>query len=309
MAASTEQGFFARRAAARDAASRRANWESLRKPANQDRPPLFGQPTVGPALPHPEEGGQGGAPPQRAPRGGWVWPLLGAGGVVIALVGGTPAVSGTWSWSWVVAAGVVALGAAAQSLRAWNHGARRPVAFAGVGGALMVLACVVGLATQVVVDGQAQLDTSETAAAVRLTDEARAALEVLRGNQALLGLPVEQATALLGLYDDAIRQDLRLAERWNPATAGELPGEGFEAVHIELNRAAVRQADALAGFSLNVKSPADSIAAELARLRALLDAQLAPGTGIEALIDDAYRRSTLSPGRADTGPTNGEDGK
>lgn len=312
MSSSTEQGFFARLAASRRAASRRAAWDNLRlhdggRPALLTSQAAVDFPERQTTAPNPQEAAdsQLTAGPRRAV---WLWPLLGAAGITAGLVGGAPWISGAWNWYWVAGGAATAALAAAQTLRAWARGLTRQVGAGLAVAGVLVAACLVGLSTQVVIGGQVQLTTSDTAEAVRLTEEALTALDVLRGNQLLLNLPAEQAAALLGTYDAAIEQNRRLAERWNPATAGELPGEGFVSVFAELNRASVRQAEALAGFSMNINNPADSIAAEVAVLRAALEAQLTPGSGIEALISDAYRRSTRHAARADTSPSSSEEG-
>lgn len=115
---------------------------------------------------------------------------------------------------------------------------------------------------------------SELSRAIDMADAAERDRASLMSDHYLLALPRSQARAVAPDYEAAARRSLEIAARWNPATARNLPGQGFEDVHDIMNSAADAQADALRAYIANVESPqtalSDASAGLFAEARRLL---------------------------------------
>lgn len=188
---------------------------------------------------------------------GVLQPLLGATFLAVAVVGGTPLVSGTWNLVWGAAFLISAVVLLATCPRTWRK-TTRGIRVAGIGAALLVaVGAATGMVAQNVVEGRAQLRGSAVDIAVEERDELERSLRVLVENHGLLALPPEQAIPLRDrlVYQRAIEQSRAIADRWNPATAGDpvLPILGD--AYVLLNRAATGQTEALTGFVENLGNP------------------------------------------------------
>lgn len=198
---------------------------------------------------------------------GVLQPLLGAIFLTVAVVGGTPLVSGTWNLAWGATSLTIAAVLLATCPRTWRQTARG-IRVAGSGAALLVaVGAATGMVAQNVVEGRAQLRGSVVDVAVEERDELERSLSVLVENHGLLALPPEQAIPLRDrlVYQRAIEQSRAIADRWNPATAGDpvLPVLGD--AYVLLNRAATGQTEALTGFVENLGNP------EPAKARAVVE--------------------------------------
>jgi hypothetical protein len=215
---------------------------------------------------------------------GILQPAVGVTLLTIAVVGGTPLVSGVWNLPWGIATGVAAIGLLATWPRTW----RKAPTFVKLSSVLVTVvvtvSSVTGTLVQNVVEGRAQLRGSTIDMAVEEHHELERSLRILTENQGLLVLPPEQAIPLLERYLLAIRQAEDLAARWNPATAGEPPLPVIGEAYALLNRAAAEQKDALKLFVENLENPEPAKASELVE-RANVVAGLL-GTTIPAALDD-----------------------
>ncbi len=171
---------------------------------------------------------------------------------------------GAWSATAVYAAsfGLLVCGFLLRDRRStWHLGV--------LAAALMLPALLaVGMSSQSLVAGRPVLATSELARTLDLVAEAEQDRAVLLSRQDLLSLPRAQARGVAAEYEAAARASLEIAARWNPATARDLPGQGFEEVYDLLNRAADAQSDALRAYILNVQAPQDALAEAAAGLSA-----------------------------------------
>jgi len=198
---------------------------------------------------------------------GVLQPLLGATLLTVAVVGGTPLVSGTWNPAWGAASLVLSSALLVTYPRTWKK-TTRGIRAVGIGVALLVAAgAATGMVAQNVVEGRAQLRGSVVDVAVEERDDLERSLSVLVENHGLLTLPSEQAIPLRDrlVYQRAIEQSRAIADRWNPATAGDpvLPVLGD--AYVLLNRAATGQTEALTGFVENLGDP------EPAKARAVVE--------------------------------------
>ena len=117
---------------------------------------------------------------------------------------------------------------------------------------LVIIFAPVGVFSQVVVDGQAQLIGSQLDRAQRINDDILNDMYILENNQKLLELPLEQARGLAPSYQEAISTGLSIAAKWNPATASNLPSPGYLPVFRKVNTAADLQASALGLYIANM---------------------------------------------------------
>jgi hypothetical protein len=223
-----------------------------------------------------------------------VAPVAAAVVLVVSATAGLPVFSGQWSPVWLVAGLVLAAGCLLGARAAWQRApqarAARVTGLAIAGTLLAVFA--VGTATQVVVDGTPQLVGTQGEQTSRTGDRILVDAATLRDNQKLLRLPVEQASTLLTVFDEAVAQSTSIAARWNPATAGELPTPSLLAAYAALNTAASRQAEALAAQKQNLLSPDEKLAAGVAARYRDVESALGTGPGsILAMVDAAYREA------------------
>lgn len=183
--------------------------------------------------------------------------------VVVAVVGGTPVVTGEWDPRWLAGAGILALLLLFLYPRTWRQ--RRGIArLVGSGlGLLLVLGAGVGVVRQNVVEGRAQLRGSALDLAVDEHEELTRAVRVLAENQRLLSLPPEQAIPLGEVYAAARGQAIAIGERWNPATAPTPPVAELGEVYTLVNLAAAQQTAALDVFVANLENPEPALADEI----------------------------------------------
>jgi hypothetical protein len=139
-----------------------------------------------------------------------------------------------------------------RALAGAGFGART---FAVTAAAVTALIAVLGVSEQVVVQDRPVLRNSIEDRSYRLASRIVYDLKVLEENGKLLDLPAEQARGVANLYEAAIAQDLEIAARWNPATAGELPLPGFATVFDLVNRLADLQARTLGSYRDDLQQP------------------------------------------------------
>jgi hypothetical protein len=288
-----------RRRRERAAAQRREAWERLRgEPTNQSHSPQpqFQQPNA--QQPHVQQpvgaplygsttpgyssaespidaNAAGRATPGRLR--GLVKPVLLALTVTFTLTGATPLVSGNWNIVGVLV-GLLATGAVAFL----PSGDRRWARAGYVVGVLLLVAGLLGVAQQNVINGDAQLWGSKLDRAVRTFEEIDRSVEILRENQRLLDLLPEQSIGLMGTFTEAADQAVLIAERWNPATNTGIATDGLETLMVEVNVAAARQGLAFRSHIANLENSEPGIAAQAARLKSETETML-NGPVVDAL--------------------------
>lgn len=132
------------------------------------------------------------------------------------------------------------------------------------------LIAVLGTTQQVVVQDRPVLRNSTEDRSYRLANRIVYDLKVLEENGKLLDLPAEQARGVANLYEAAIAQDLAIAARWNPATAGDLPLPGFATVFDLVNRLADLQARTLGSYRDDLQQPDPARQQGIAEARVLI---------------------------------------
>jgi hypothetical protein len=189
---------------------------------------------------------------------------IGAGiGVVLILPVGSPVISGRWSPGWLVMGCALLLVAVFRYRNAWRGDTRESLRWVGaLMGALLVAATMVGLSTQHVVEGRAQVRGSSVDRAIVQLAQARTIMNVLADNQGLLNLPAEQAVPLGATFQAAINQDIRIGQVWNPATTDVAPLPELAEVVRLLNLASLIQVAALEAQYGNLANPEPALAAE-----------------------------------------------
>lgn len=189
-------------------------------------------------------------------------PFLIALALVFVIAGATPLVAGTWNIVGIaIGTGVIG------GLLLIPNGDRRYFVAGSVVGGLLLFAGVIGAVQQNVVNGDAQLRGSRLDRAVRTERDIERSVEILVANQRLLGLLPEQSIGLMGNFTAAADQAVSIAERWNPATNTDIPTAGLEALMVEVNLAAARQAAAFSSHIANLENSEPGIAAQAARLK------------------------------------------
>lgn len=124
-----------------------------------------------------------------------------------------------------------------------------------------------GLKTQVVIDAQAYPVWSDTAKAYRISEDVYADLLTMRENDRYLELPADQARTYSNEITAAATNSLKIADKWNPASAGELPSPDFLNVYRDVNAAAVAQGQALELLSQDLLQPDPSRQSNIATKR------------------------------------------
>lgn len=291
-----------RRKAKKQADARLQQWSTLRAPQAADAPV---QPTLPPLVSSPPAALE----PAQASLGvliaATVLPVLTVLLLVATLSAGLPLLGGELHWQVLVAGGLVT---GVCAYLTWMVASRpdrprRALPIASGVALLLLVAFGAGLASQVVVEGKAQLTGSQGDRTYRIGQDALAVAAVLSENQKLLRLPSEQAKSLLQTFDDAIAQDTEIASLWNPATAQNLPTPAMADVYRVLNAAATRQSEALAAQKQNLLSPDTQLAAQAAAgydaVASLLSQSGGPNS-ISGAVANAYHEAGL------TRPTTGD---
>ena len=162
----------------------------------------------------------------------------------LAALSGLPIVGHGWSVGGLIPL-AIAVGVA-FSLRRNREYISYPVKVTAVLSALVITSVtLLGVHNQVYIEDQPVLRNSNAEKSVRLADRIVADLIVIEQNQKLLNLPAEQARGLGDLYKAAVDQDLKIAARWNPAVATDVPLPGFVDVFRLVNQVSDLQARAL----------------------------------------------------------------
>lgn len=182
--------------------------------------------------------------------------------MVLLLPVGSPVVSGRWSPWWVALGSAVLVTAGVRYRATWSSVGRSTLRWGGVVlGLLLIAATAVGLLSQRVIDGRAQVRGSALDRAIVQLSEARAVTAILADNQGLMNLPAEQAVPLGATFQAAIDQDVRIGQLWNPATTDVAPVDELTEVVRLVNLAALTQAAALEAQYGNLVNPEPAIAA------------------------------------------------
>ena len=218
----------------------------------------------------------------------FLYPVMFVLGIVLLFPVGSPLVSGQWSLPWVVFGVLLLTVVGVRYPSSWHAAQNRNYRNASAILAVVLLAAtLVGLATQRVIEGQAQLRGSALDRAVGELSQARRSLAVLADNQGLMNLPPEQALPLSATFQAAVDQNVRVGKLWNPATAGEPPINELAEVTRLLNLAALTQAGALEAQYANLVAPEPGLAAQAIE-RAMLSAAIIE-TQLPAALDAAER--------------------
>lgn len=218
----------------------------------------------------------------------FLYPVMFVLGVVLLLPVGSPLISGQWSLLWVVVGTLLLVLVGVRYPSSWRDAQNRKYRSAGaILAGVLLAATLVGLSTQRVVEGQAQLRGSALDRAVDQLSQARRSLAVLVDNQGLMNLPPEQALPLSATFQAAVDQNVRIGNLWNPATAGAPPITELAEVTRLINLAALTQAGALEAQYANLAAPEPGLAAQ-ALERAALSATIIE-TQLPAALDAVER--------------------
>jgi len=311
-----------RRRRTKEAQRRQQEWERLR---DGDRPHATFEPDTRPApgarttpdTPSAQTPSQATATPpglpsshpsgrrdRRSPaivNAGYVAGLVAAvGGVTLAVVGGTPAVAG-WRPIPLTVGLIVAVSGVAAAATSWWYGASRAVRVAGaVVTAIIAAGMFAGTADQTIVDGKVLLRGSEPDRSYRAVQSAADVLVVLQENQQLLNLPPEQARSLTGVLEAAATQADQIAAAWNPATTPAGTRTEIQDLRVQINLAAVRQADAHRAMLSYLRAPDQQLERSAVERRAA-SAEAVAQNGPVAVAVAAARSALITDLRNDRG--------
>lgn len=218
-------------------------------------------------------------------RAAAAWGALAALGVFSA-ASGLPVNGRSGSWGFVIGGALLAAAGLLRGrhLAAGSRGWRAPAAWAAPALAVAVMFAV-GVPATVVVAGQVQLSTSQSAQAYSLASEVVGRFADLQQVDTLLGLDPAQARSEI-LRLEAEEQHMRDLQEWAKRTAAApLPAESFRVVLVHVQQAAFFAEQALGKVRDNVLQPDE---------RAVSDAQTLRGSFQQEALDAAQGLAELA---------------
>lgn len=227
-----------------------------------------------------------GSPPRRFTITGLA--LLFSLSSALAALSGLPIAGHGWSPVGFVPAAVSA-GTGYFLIRALSRSGFGSKVVASIIMLLTATVSVLGVTQQVMVQDRPVLRNSTEDRASRLAEKVLFDLQVLEENGKLLDLPFEQARGIDSLYEAAIRQDLDIAARWNPAVNSEVPLPGFSTVFDLVNRLADLQARTLGMYRDDLRQPDTARQQEIAENRVAIIELLVGPNGAAATLADTVR--------------------
>lgn len=196
-----------------------------------------------------------------------------------------------WGIVPLAAAGYLAL----EVKKSWQRRGldKRRVSGALVGAGVVVF-FTVGLLTQAAPGGQPLLPGTTEERTFTQGQAALTSATILVENAKFLELSSEEIVTLGPLLEEARAQALSIGEAWSPATTQEVPVPAMLEVRARLNRAAVKQAQALEIAQTLAVSPEVALAAQLETLNLETADLLGAGPqSVNAALDQAAQQAGL----------------
>ena len=153
----------------------------------------------------------------------------------------------------------------------------------------LISALIVGTLTQITINEKPVLKYSSQYDTYKLAVEILNDLRKIEKNQVFFTLPYSQTRGLYKELEAASKQSETIAQRWNPATSGDLPLPGFYDVYSLTNRVADIQAQALTLLLQDIKQEDASQKSKINEMVAIINDILLGSEGVAVKLSETVR--------------------